>query len=263
MNPKHKGVALLWLLNLAGNAALIAAVYFWLLLPDAHGWQVGGSALLALLVIFFELWLRTGSFAYFRMGEFRDNEAIWHAFRRSLQHLVALAIWAVPFAAVEWYLYSLRVYAPQFGVWFWRKLPAALRLGTPRQMYHAADWLLLFLIWILLPMLWLPVASTVAVVGLKPGHMLRSLRLAKRQMYWLWYGVVLAVGVYVPYKLAWWIPDLSDLRKQAWSMGARFALAYVLLISGWVALLLVIGTRVEKEDPDSIATAATSSTERR
>jgi len=29
-------------------------------------------------------------------------------------------------------------------------------------------------------------------------------------------------------------------------------LAYVILISAWVALLLVIGTRVEKEDPEMI-----------
>ena len=60
------------------------------------------------------------------------------------------------------------------------------------------------------------------------------------------------IGVYVPYKLVWWIPDLSDLSRQAWSMGFRFLLAYVILISAWVALLLVIGTRVEKEDPERI-----------
>src|ERR1700742_4264118 len=43
MNAKHQGAAKLWLLNLAANAVLLAAVYWWLTLPDAHGWQVGGS----------------------------------------------------------------------------------------------------------------------------------------------------------------------------------------------------------------------------
>ena len=42
--------------------------YFWLLLPDAHGWQVAASGLLALVVIFFGVWLRAGSFAYFRVA---------------------------------------------------------------------------------------------------------------------------------------------------------------------------------------------------
>ena len=45
MNARHRGVAKMWLLNLFGNAALLAALYLWLTLPDAHGWQVAASAL--------------------------------------------------------------------------------------------------------------------------------------------------------------------------------------------------------------------------
>ena len=41
-------------------------------------------------------------------------------------------------------------------------------------------------------------------------------------------------------------------------MGLRFLLAYVILISAWVALLLVVGTRVEKEDPEPIALGSNS-----
>ena len=57
------------------------------------------------------------------------------------------------------------------------------------------------------------------------------------------------LGVYLPSKLIWWVPNLSTLARQAWSAGGRFFLAYVLLISAWVGLLLVIGVRAEKEDP--------------
>ena len=142
MTAKHSGVAKLWLLNLIGNALLLAAVYFWLLLPDAHGWQVAASGVLAIIVVFFGLWLRTGTFAYFRVAEFRDHATVWRAFRHALRHMIALAIVAIPFAALEWWLLSLRKYAPQFGVWFWQKAPAFLRLGSPRQVFHAADWLL-------------------------------------------------------------------------------------------------------------------------
>ncbi|MGC2109414.1 MAG: hypothetical protein WA655_07845 [Candidatus Korobacteraceae bacterium] len=252
MTAKHSGVAKMWLVNLAGNAGLLAAVYFWLMLPDAHGWEVAVSALLAIVVIFFGLWLRTGTFAYFRVAEFHEHAAVWRAFRHALHHLIALAIWAIPFAAIEWFLLSLRKYAPQFGVWFWQKSPAFLHFGSPRQVYHAADCLLWFLMLVLLPVVWLPIASTVAAAGLKPARMARSLRVLKRLNYWIWFVVLIAIGAYIPYKLVWWIPDLSDLRKQAWSMGLRCLLAYVILVSAWVALLLVIGERVEQEDPETI-----------
>ena len=104
MTAKHSGVAKLWLLNLVGNAALLAAVYFWLLMPDAHGWQVAGSALIAVVVIFCGLWLRTGTFAYFRVAEFRDNATVWRAFRHALRHMIALAVWAASFAVLVWLL---------------------------------------------------------------------------------------------------------------------------------------------------------------
>jgi hypothetical protein len=250
MNAKHKGAAELWLLNVVGNAALLAAAYFWLLLPDAHGWQVAGSALVAIVVIFFGLWLRTGSFAYFRVAEFRENAAVGRAFRHALRHMIALALWFMPFAALVWIGFSLQKYAPQFGVWIWQKAPA-LRIGSPRLMFHLADGLLWILL-ILLVAIWVPIAGTVAAVGFKVTRMARSLRVLRRVPYWGWFFVLIVIGGYIPCKLIWWIPDLSDLRQQAWSMGLRFVVAYLILVSAWVALLLVTGEKVEQEDPEPI-----------
>lgn len=251
MTARHKGVMKLWLLNLFGAAALIAGVYFWLVLPDAHGWQVAGSTLLAMAVILCGLWLRAGSFAYFRVAEFSNHATVWLAFRHALRHIVALAIWVLPFAALEWLLYWCLRFAPQFGVWYWQKVPA-LRFGSPREVFHVAQWV----IWIaiaLLAAMWLPVASTVSAAGLKPKPMARSWRLLGRVQYWLWFCVLALVAVYLPYKLIWWIPEVNSLSAQAWSAGLRFALAYALLISAWVALLLVIGDALDKLDPVPVA----------
>ena len=249
MNAKHTGMVKLWLLNAVGNAALLTSAFFWLLLPDAHGWQVGASGLLALLVIFCGLWLRAGSFAYFRIGEFRDTAAVGRAFRHSLRHIIALLIWVIPIAAAALGLFRLLKYTPQFGVWYWQKF-TALRFGSPRAIYHTADWLL----WILMGLLaatWLPIATTVSAAGLKPRRMARSLRVLRRLSYWLWVVALVVVGGYLPYKIIWWIPDAATLHKQAWSAGLRFFVAYLVLISAWVALLLVVGTRAEQEDPES------------
>ena len=248
MTAKHSGVAKLWLLNLVGNAALLGAVYFWLLMPDAHGWQVAGSGVIAIVVVFFGVWLRTGTFAFFRVAEFRDNATVWRAFRHALRHIVALAVWGILLAAIALGLNSLRKYAPQFGVWFWQKSPAFLRFGNPRHVFHAADWLLWFLLWVLAPAVWLPIATTVAATGFRLKRMARSLRVLRRPGYWLWFCALMLIGVYVPYRLVWWIPAVEDLRKQAWSMGLRFFVAYAILVTAWVALLLVVGARVEKED---------------
>ena len=247
MTARHKGVAKLWLLNLFGNAALLAFVYVWLRLPDAHGGQVAASALLAVATIFCGVWLRAGSFAYFRVAEFRDAGLVWRAFRRAIRYIVALAIWAILLAILEWGLFSLLRYTPQFGVWFWQKIPA-LRFGSPRLIFHTAQWVI-WIAMVLLLAIWLPVASTVAAAGFKSRPMVRSWRLLKRLSYWLWFCGLAFAGVCLPYKLVWWIPDLDTLRQQAWSAGLRFALAYVLLISAWVALLLVIGDRLSKIDP--------------
>jgi hypothetical protein len=240
------GVVKLWLLNLLANAAALAAWYFWLLVPDAHGWQVAGSLLVAACIIALVVWLRAGTFAYFRLAEFRDSGAVWRAFRRSLRHVVALALWAVVLAALLWLLMWLRRYPPQFGVWFWQKLPESLRFASPRQLTRGADWLLWSLILGMLAV-WLPVATTVAAKGF--GNSLTcSWRVLKRAMYWVWFCLLVFIGVYVPYQLVWWIPSVDDLRKQAWSTGVRFFAAYVIVTTAWIALVGMVGVRTERED---------------
>jgi hypothetical protein len=242
------GVGKLWLLNFFGNAALLTAVYGWLLIPDAHGWQVAGSVLLAVGIIFCGVWLRAGTLAYFRVTDFREGGAVWRAFRHALRHLVAFLLWASVLAALVLVLLALRHYTPQFGVWLWQKLPGGLRFGAPRQMTSAADWLLGALMGVIVPAIWLPVATTVAAAGFDRRRMAHSWRALKPPMYWILFCALMFVGAYIPYNLVWWIPELGDLRQQAWSMGLRFFAAYVIVITAWIALVWMAGTRTERQD---------------
>jgi len=246
------GVAKLWLLNLVANAAALAAWYLWLLIPDAHGWQVAGSVLLAVCIIVLVLWLRAGTLAYFRVAALRESGAVWRAFRHSLRHLVALALWVIVLAALLWVLIWLRTCPPQFAVWLWQKLPGFLRIASPRQLMHGADRLLWILIWVVVPAMWLPIATMVAAAGFGP-RIRHSLRVLKRPLYWLSFCVLMLIGAYLPYKLIWWIPAVADPRKEAWSMGLRFFVAYVIVIMAWIALVWMTGVRTEKEDPEEIA----------
>ena len=134
------GVVKLWLLNLVANAAVLATAYFWLLIPDARGWQVAGSAILAIIVVVLVLWLRAGTLAYFRVTEFRKDGAVWRAYRHGLRQVPALAIWVLVFLVLAWLLWSLDPYVPQFAVWFRQKLGGG---PSPRNIMADANWLLL------------------------------------------------------------------------------------------------------------------------
>ena len=240
------GVVKLWLLNLVANALVLAVGYFWLIIPEARGWQVAGSAMLAIAVIFSVLWLRAGTLAWFRVGEYRKSSNIWPAYRRSLRYIPALAFWVLCFVVVAWGIWELRTYVPQFAVWLRQKLGAG---PTPRNIMRDLNWLLLLVVFLVMPALWLPIGTTVAASGVHPEHLARSRRVWKRPLYWLCFAALMAALLYVPYKLVWWIPELETLRQQAWSMAGRFLLAYVIGISAFIGAVWLAGIFTDREDP--------------
>jgi uncharacterized membrane protein len=112
-----------------------------------------------------------------------------------------------------------------------------------------ANWLLFLLNCVVLPALWLPIATTISAVGFQPEHIIRTRSVWKQPMYWLWLCLLLGVGVYVPYKLVWWIPDLQTIRQQAWNMGWRFLLAYVIGVTVFIVVVWMTAVRADREDP--------------
>jgi hypothetical protein len=235
----------IWLLNFLGNMAALAVGYYWLLIPDAHGGQVAGSAVLAVSALLLMAWLRTGTFTYFRIAEFRQQGEVGLAFRRGLRHIIALMVWAGIFALLAFLCWRLFPYAPQFGVWLRQKMGGSL---SPRTVTRGADWLIVLFMSVVMPAVWLPVASTIATFGLQIGRIKHSLAVLRRLLYWLWLCLLLVIGAYLPYRLVWWIPRFETVRAQAWSMGLRFFTAYCLAATAWVVLMWMVGIFVERED---------------
>jgi hypothetical protein len=245
-STNRTGVMKLWLLNFLANAAVLLVWYFWLLIPDAHVWQVAASALIAVAVVVSVLWLRAGTLAWFRMQTYRHQAQIGPAYRHSLRYIPALAFWVLVFLLVAWGLWSLHPYLPQSAVWVRQKLNGG---PPPRNIMNDLNWLLLVVIFYIMPALWLPIATTVAASGVHPTHIARSRRVWKRPLYWFWLAILLLVGIWVPYKLVWWIPSLQTLRQQTWSVGGRFGLAYFVAISAFIVVVWVTGIYTEREDP--------------
>ena len=242
----RSGVLKLWLLNLVANAAVLAVWYYWLLIPDAHGWQVASSAVIALLTVLFVLCLRAGTLTWFRISEHRAGPGIGAAFRRGARHIIPLAIWAAIGAFIVWIVFSAGNYTPQFSVWIRQKANAG---PSPRSVMHASDWILFVLLWVVFPAIWAPVATTLAAAGVSGGHALRSLRVLRQPLYWVSLCILMGLGVWVPYKLVTWVPDLKSLSQQAWSAGLRFAAAYLILITAFILLVWMVGERTDREDP--------------
>lgn len=245
-STNRSGVMKQWVVNLFGNALVLASWYVWLLIPDAHGWQILWTAVQGVLTIAFVLWLRAGTLAWFRVAEFRTQAAIGPAYRRGGPHIIPLAIWAAVFAVMAWVVISAGDYTPQFAVWVRQKANAG---PAPRNVMHGTDWLLFVLLWLILPAVWAPVATTIAAAGSSASHVGRSWRVLRQPMYWVLFCVLMAVGVWLPYKLVTWVPDLNSIRAQAWSAGLRFAVAYVILITAGLLMMWMVGERTDREDP--------------
>ena len=239
------GLMKLWLLNLVANAALMAIAYYWLLIPDAHGWQVAATAVIAVFTVLSVLWLRAGTLAWFRVAEFRREDGIWRSYRHALRHVPALAFWVLVFVVMAWAVWGLREYVPQTAVWMRQKVNAG---PPPRNLMNDLNWLLIVIVGFVMPGLWLPIATTVAASGVHPAHLARSRRVWKRAVYWLWFCLILGVRIYVPYRLVGWVPELQTLRQQAWSMGVRFMLAYVIGVTGFIGVVWMTGVYTGRED---------------
>ena len=120
------------------------------------------------------------------------------------------------FVVVAWMLWGMRDYVPQFAVWIRQKLNGG---PPPRNIMNDLNWLLLAIVGYVLPGLWIADRHHGCGLGVHPEHLARSRRVWKHGRYWLWLLLLLSAGLYVPYRMVWWIPEVQTIRQQAWSMG--------------------------------------------
>ena len=192
------------------------------------------------------LWLRAGTLAWFRIAEFRKDAGIWRAYRHSFATSPRWLSGLLVFVVVAWMLLgSARLRSAVRSVarqklnagpsprnimndvnWLLacdRRLRAAGSLDADR--YHGCS-------------LWRPSrASRAFAPSVEHGRLLVVVLL------------LLGAGLYVPYRLVWWIPELQTIRQQAWSMGMRFLLAYLIVVTAFIAIIWIAGMYTDREDP--------------
>jgi hypothetical protein len=209
----------LWLMQLIGNALVLWLGFMWLGIGDSRAGQLAETVSFGLLIAAPWLWLQNATFAYFA-----DREAgIAAAFRKGLRTLgtfagivivFVLVVWALGLLAgplaragqstASWLTFHLR--KPVKPVWFVRGY-LALLWGVR---------------WIVVPVIFLP--------------LLAGYRKLAGRVFWLEYLIALVLGFWVPSLLMSWVPHLTGSVAQVTSFVLRFGVAYLLMLTSWIAI---------------------------
>jgi hypothetical protein len=225
----------LCLLHLGGNALLLWAAYYWLGVGEASIPQLLWSALVALGIVCLALWLHGAALAHFGGA----GERLSATLKAVLRHLPALVALALAVAGVYLLLELWQDYSSKPAFTAASYLTLKLRRPVrPEAILRVLDAALWFARWVILPVIWLPLAAALAGggwSGLRRGLFRRSRRL----LYWLEAPVLLVCALWLPLQLMRWVPDVGGFGMEIASFLVRLAAAYLLFTGGWLLLELV------------------------
>jgi hypothetical protein len=89
--------------------------------------------------------------------------------------------------------------------------------------------------------LFLPVGAQVAAKNFRGFFSAAAFRPIRELRFWIAYVVCFLIGAYLPYTLAWMVPQKpSSLIAQAASMTGRLGFGYLLAVTAWVVLCAAI-----------------------
>jgi hypothetical protein len=234
MNSKR-----VWATHLVVNALLMVAFFYWARIPEATVRQFAFTVTLGLAIGLLTTWLHSATFNYFRPA---SERSLLSSLRNSLARIPAFLLWAAIFGIVLWYIGRLWDYEEQAGGYVHHLLPQFLRrIVTPQSLFSAVHWLTWFLFFFLWPILFLPVGAQVAVKNFRGFISAAAFRPIRELRFWTAYVVCFLIGAYLPYTLAWMVPQKpSSLFAQAVSMTVRLGFGYLLAVTAWVVLCAAI-----------------------
>ncbi|ABF39932.1 hypothetical protein Acid345_0929 [Candidatus Koribacter versatilis Ellin345] len=221
-------------LHLVGNALLLVAASLWLLLPEAHVWQLIITGVCALAILFLALWLHTSTLEY-AANPGPENFRI--AFRPSFLRMLWLFLGVAVLFLLMWYVDRLTDRQYQIADYLYAKMPPSLRPKDGASVYYARLGVIISIVfWFLLPSLMLPLIAA-RVIGARVRAGLKTLI---RWRYWLAMIVTVCVGVWLTTVLLNWKPGKS-LSAQEGSLIFRMALGYLLATTSWLTTAGLLG----------------------
>lgn len=217
----------LWLIQAAGNAFLFWCAFAWLGIRDSRTSQLMETVVFGLLILVPWLWMQDATFAY--CGD--RSQSLWEAFRKGARTLAVFSAVVIAFVVIVWALGKLQGPVATAGQrtasWLTFHLRKPIKPDSWARGYLAVLW---GVRWIVVPVLILPIAAGAALQGAR-GMWRRSRRILGVQ-----YIVALVIGFWVPGLLIHWVPNLTETAAQVVSFVMRIAVAYLLMITMWLAV---------------------------
>ena len=223
---------LFYALHLVANAVLLWLAYEWLALPESTVLRLAGSVALALAIVAAASWLHGATFAIFR----KDAKLTMGAsFRTVLRHLpplllVVLAAIAIYSFLAWWAVYSATP-AAKLASWLTLHFRKPVRPATAMRVFNAILWMVR---WVLLPADLLPLFSGVAARGWLGFNEFGWRRYSR--LYRLEVPLLTLCGVWLPFRLLDWVPNVSGFTMEIASFALRIVAAYLLFVSAAMVL---------------------------
>lgn len=223
------------LLHVAANGLLLWLGYYWLGTGESRASALAWSAFIALAAVTFGCWSYGSTLVYFHEASQRRPFAAW---RTTLRHLLPLTLAAILIGVIYWLLERWAVFSskPAFEIasFLTMKFRAPVRPASIARIFGVTLWIVQ---WMVLPVLLLPAVSAIAAHGWRGyGAIAGNVR---RWLYWIETPALLLVAFWIPLKLIGWVPRLNGFGLQAASFVLRAAVAYLLLVGGWLVLASV------------------------
>jgi len=232
----------LWVLHLLANAVVLGGVYLWLGIGDASGLQLTATAVFGLLLIAFTVWLHGIVFAHFREPELPLSKA----YRVALRRLPPLILLALVVLALYWllgWLFDKYAYSRAAVTASWLTLHLR-RPVHPSTILSMITWKLRLCEWLVIPVVFLPLAAGVTENGWR-GFAGKSFAMLRRWWFWIACPVLLLAAVYVPWKLIHWVPYQGKLGVEMTSFLLRWLGGWLLFVTAWFAVVaLACGRRL-------------------
>jgi hypothetical protein len=226
-------LALLTLAHFIGNAVLLAIGYYWLGVGESSAANLLFSAGLILLILFGAAWLHGSSFAHFRSAGGLPT-ILCSPLTRLLPLAVLAAAVALLYLAAEYWNPVSPDRINRTASYLTLTFQTPVRPAPIERVFNSVWWIVE---WMLLPLLLLPLASNVAVHGWRGltqiGAKLRNWR------YWLLIPALVPLTIWLPFRLMAWTPAMSSFAMETASLIARFGAAYLLFVTGGLALAFV------------------------
>jgi hypothetical protein len=209
-----KSTRILCIMHFLGNAILLWVAWRWLWIGDSSMMQLLESLLLGIAIMMGALWLHGSAFAHFAAA---DRSRLRPAMGTALRHLLPLFVLALLVLVI-------------YGALAWWDSSVDAKSGV-RKFSDVALWLLR---WLILPVLLLPLATSVAAKGFR-GYTTEAWRVSKRWIYWIEVVVLLLCGIWVPLRIIDW-PHKMPFPLELTSALFRSFLAYLLFVVAWLLL---------------------------